>query len=216
VSAKRGFGSRPGSGALLVGLTGSFGTGKSTAARLFRDRGAQVIDTDRLAHEVFRRGNRLYPKIRALFPEIQGTVNRAKVARVVFRNAGKRKRLERLVHPYVFGRISEELRRRQKGIVVIEVPLLFESGFHRKCARTVVVKARPSEVVRRLRFKGFSKGEVEARWRAQWPLGRKTARADFIIENSKGLGRTRAQVRTVWNQLNRIERSLLKHAKRKR
>lgn len=175
-----------------------------------------MIDADRLAHEVFRKGNPVYPKVVALFPEIRGRLSRSKVARVVFRMAGKRRELERLVHPYVFRRISEKLKGMRRGVAVVEVPLLFESGYDRRCTRTIVVKADASQVAARLRRKGFTRGEVEARWYAQMPLARKAAKADEVINNSDGLGRTRAQVGRIWKKLNRIERSLLKHVKRKR
>jgi len=197
----------------VVGLTGSFGTGKSTVAWLLGQRGARVIDADRVAHEVFRKENRIHGKLQSLFPELGGNMNRAKVARIVFRDSKKRRALERLIHPYIFARIQEEILKTAKPILVVEVPLLFESGFHRHTDWNGVVKAGEKVVTRRLRRRGFTAGEVEARWRAQMPLSGKIRKADFVIDNSQGLERTRAQVIQVWNQ---IERSLLTHAQRKR
>lgn len=197
----------------VVGLTGNFGTGKSTVARFFKELGAQVLDSDRLAHEVFRKKNPLYPGLRSLFPQLKGRLNRTVVSRVVFRNPRKRRALESLIHPYVFRRIGEEIRRRRARVVVLEIPLLFESGFDRECDCTVVVKAPLPKAFQRLREKGFRKEEVESRWRAQMPLEKKIKRSDHLVDNSQGLGETRRQVVRIWRK---IERSLRKHGQRER
>lgn len=200
----------------MAGLTGNFGTGKSTVAAYFRKKGARVIDCDRLAHEVFRKGNRLYPKIRSLFQGIPGGLSRRKVARVVFNEVKKRQALETLIHPYVLGRIREEVQRTRKRIVILEVPLLFESGFHRHCDRSLVVKAHAREVVDRLGRKGLGREEIQARWRAQMPLGEKIRRADEVIDNSRGWARTRYQVDEIWKRLKKLERSLTRYGQRKK
>lgn len=196
---------------LVVGLTGNFGTGKSTTAQFFRELGAQVIHTDRLAHEVFKKGNPLYPGIRSLFPELKGSLSRTKIARIVFGDSRKRRALESLIHPYVFDRIGEEIGRRRERAVILEIPLLFESGFDQECDRTVVVLAPERRVFERLLRKGFRRAEVEARWRAQMPLREKIRRADYLIDNSNGREVTRRQVVQIWRK---IERSLNQHGKR--
>ncbi len=195
----------------LVGLTGNFGTGKSTVARLFRRLGAEVVNADRLAHEVFRKENRLYPGIRSLFPELKGRLSREALARIVFQSPVRRRALESLVHPYVFDRIREETRRRRARVVVVEAPLLFESGFDQACDGTILVQASPQETLRRLRGKGFREAEVRARWRAQWPVKKKIRRSDYLIDNSDGRQKTQRQVVQIWKD---IERSLKKHGKR--
>jgi len=194
-----------------VGLTGNFGTGKSTVARLFRRLGAEVVNADRLAHEVFRKENRLYPGIRSLFPELKGRLSREALARIVFQSPVRRRALESLVHPYVFDRIREETRRRRARVVVVEAPLLFESGFDQACDGTILVQASPQETLRRLRGKGFREAEVRARWRAQWPVKKKIRRSDYLIDNSDGRQKTQRQVVQIWKD---IERSLKKHGKR--
>lgn len=132
---------------------------------------------------------------------------------MVFRNPKKRKALESLIHPYVFRRIGEEIRRRRERVVVLEIPLLFESGFDRECDCTVVVKAPLPEALQRLQEKGFRKEEVESRWRAQMPLEKKIKRSDHLIDNSKGRYETRRQAVRIWRK---IERSLRKHGQRER
>ncbi len=196
---------------VVIGLTGNFGAGKSTVARLFRRLGAHVLDADQLAHEVFRKNNPFHERLRFLFPEIRGPLTRTKVAKIVFQNARRRQKLERLIHPYVFNRIQEEMGRTARPVVV-EIPLLFESGFHHHTDSNVVVNSGKKAVIERLRRKGFSAREIAARWRAQMNAQEKIRQADYVIDNSRGLGDTRARVVQVWNQ---IERSLLKHAQRK-
>lgn len=202
-------------GPLVVGLTGNFGTGKSTVSGLFRKKGAKILNADRLAHEVFRKGHLLFRKVRSLFPKGKERLGRKQIAEVVFMNPKKRRQLESLVHPYVFMRIRKELERTRERVAILEVPLLFESGFDRQCDRTVVVHSPEEKVFRRLGQIGFSKAEVRARWRAQMPLREKMRRADYRIDNSKGLAETRRQVVEVWKDLQN-ERSLTTHGKRQK
>lgn len=185
----------------MVGLTGSFGTGKSTVARLFKEKGAQVISADQMAHEVFETKNPVSRKVRSLFPEIQGRMTRTKVAKIVFENPSRRLALESVVHPYVFRRIQEELEKKKHGITLVEVPLLFESGFDKHCDKTLVVDAPRSQVLKRLQALGFKKKEIEKRWKAQFSMQEKIRRSDYHIDNSNGLGKTKEQVQQAWNEL---------------
>lgn len=170
-------------------------------ARFFKEEGACVLDADRLAHEVFRKDNRLHLRVRSLFPEFKGRLHRSRIAEVVFKNPRRRRTLESLIHPYVFDRIQEEVRRARRRMVVVEVPLLFESGFDRRCDRNIVVQSSREKVFERLLRKGYSKKEILARWRAQIPPRGKIRRADFVIDNSNGFNGTRRQVVQIWNQI---------------
>lgn len=188
----------------MIGLTGNFGTGKSTVAALFREKGAGVVNADRLAHEAFRKKSQAYSKIRSLFPELRGRVTRRTVARIVFREAERRRALEAVIHPYVLRRMREEARRIKRPVILLEVPLLFETGLDRRCDRTVVVTAPFEGVARRLRGKGFTREETLARWRAQMPLRKKVSRADLVIDNSGSLAETRFQVKRAWKTLRKL------------
>ena len=198
---------------MIVGLTGNFGMGKSTVARFFREKGAVVLDSDRIAHEAFQKGHPVYPKIRGLFRGVRGTLDRKKIAAVVFRNSKKRRALESVIHPYVFGRIEEEAAKSRGPVVIVEVPLLFESGFDRRCDRKVVVECDRKKVFERLGRKGVRPAEIERRWKAQGPVPEKLGRADYLIDNSKSLAATRRQVSRIWKEfktlaLSNRERSL--------
>lgn len=196
-----------------MGLTGDFGSGKTTTAQFFRQKGAHVLSADQLAHEVLEKKNRFYPKISLLFPELKGNLTRAGIAEIVFREPARRRKLECLVHPYVLERLKEKAQSTRKPVVVVEVPLLFESGFDRYSDINVVVKTPREKILKRLTQHGYSEQEIKARWRVQMPTREKIKRADYVIDNSKGAKSAQKQVAQVWEK---IERSLATHGKRKR
>src|SRR3990167_8668852 len=148
------------SGKVVIGLTGGFGSGKSTVAHLFEELGAFTIDADKLAHEALRKDSPVFPQVAALFKDAvkksTQEIDRKKIAEIVFKDTAKRKRLEAIIHPYVFSRIVEEAADSLPTVVVIEVPLLFETGFDQFCHLTVVVKAPDAAVNQRLKNKGFT------------------------------------------------------------
>ena len=186
---------------LIVGLTGSFGSGKSTVAGMFRRCGARkVIDCDRLAHEVFKPAHPIGKKIRPLLG-LKGKLERKSIAKIVFSNPKTRRQLEALVHPYVLGRVLGELKKISSGVVILEVPLLFESGFDRLCDATVAVSASRRAVIKRLRSRGFKPGEVYGRLRTQLPDLEKKKRADFHIQNSGSYAELLNRVKWVWQKL---------------
>ena len=187
---------------MRVGLTGSFGSGKSTVARMFREKGARVLDADRIAHEVFRKGNPVYPKVRRLFRKELKHLSRAKMAEIVFTDANKRRRLESLIHPYVFKRIREEVAKTRRPVVV-EVPLLFETGFDRRCDRTVTVVANKKKIFERL-GRSYTPNEIRTRLRAQMPVAEKARRSDEVIDNSGDLKKTRQEVERLWRKWSEI------------
>ena len=189
---------------LVVGLTGSFGTGKSTVGGILKSLGARkVIDADRLSHEVFRRHHPIGRKIKSLF-HINGVLSRKKVAQEAFQNPAKRKRLEALIHPYVLKRIREEFKPVQSGIVILEVPLLFEAHFDRLCDVTVSVLADERTIVKRLAKRNFDGGEVRKRLKAQLSQGEKKKRSDFFIINSGSKELLVQKTKLVWKKLKSV------------
>ncbi|MCM8776231.1 MAG: dephospho-CoA kinase [Candidatus Omnitrophica bacterium] len=191
--------------ALIIGLTGTFGSGKSTVARIFQRLGAGMITSDAIVHGALRKGGPLYGVVGNLFKEArtgggQG-LDRKKIAKIIFRDARKRKQLEDIIHPYVFERLRSGIGKSRKKVIVLEVPLLFETGFNRFCDRTIVVKSSDSAIYRRLKKKGFSIEEIRARMKAQMPLEKKIRGADIVIDNSKSITVTRYKVRRIWRKL---------------
>lgn len=177
----------------LIGLTGSIGTGKSTAARAFASLGVGVVDADEVARAVVAPGTKGLKEIAAAFgPGViarDGALDRETLAAVVFGSAEKRTRLEAIVHPLV----GEESDRRIRailaadpvGFAVYDVPLLFETGVDAKADLTVVVTASLEEQVERLRARaGMASEEVLRRIGSQMPLSEKVKRADVVLPNS--------------------------------
>ena len=193
---------------VIVGLTGGFGTGKSTAARLFEELGACVVDADKLAHEALVEGSPVYEKVLKIFPgaKASGGLDRKKIAAVVFKDAGKRKDLEALVHPFVFERIEEEIVEAEETVIVLNVPLLFETGLDKRCDLTVVVSAPDAAVRERLKSSGFSAGDADLRQKAQWSLDKKIQKANYVINNSNNLDAIRREVEKVWKDLRPVSK----------
>lgn len=188
----------------VLGLTGSFGSGKTTVALMFSQLGAFVVDSDKVAHEALRTGSPIYDDLRRIFPDKSLIANdgfdHKKLAAIVFASEKEREKLELIIHPYVFERLVEEVEQTTKPVVVLEVPLLFESGFDQFCKRVLVVQA-PDEIIdQRLRAKGFAQKEITARRQAQMPSAEKKKRAHFVIDNSGDIQQTQREVEKIWKK----------------
>jgi dephospho-CoA kinase len=194
---------------LKIALTGGPGSGKSTVAQMFRDLGAQVIDADEVARAVVSPGQPAWEELRrefgAEFFLEDGSLHRARMAELVFRDAGARAKLNTIVHP----RVSREMARRladlaSRGadLVMVEVPLLYEAGLEKNYDAVIVVDAGVEEQVARLAARdGRPAQEAAGILAAQWPLADKKARADFVVDNGGALTATRVQVKNLWQQL---------------
>ncbi|OGR82980.1 MAG: dephospho-CoA kinase [Elusimicrobia bacterium RIFCSPLOWO2_01_FULL_64_13] len=191
-----------GPGKFVVGLTGGIATGKSAVLREFRRLGAGTIDCDRLARDAVRPGKPAWLKIRRVFGgrAFSGRVlDRKAVARIVFRDPRKRKALERIIHPEVLREMRARISAAKGGVVVADIPLLFEAGWERFVDRTLLVRVPPAvQLDRLLRREGIGRGEARSILRAQWPMARKSRRADDRIDNSGPWAATRAQVRRIY------------------
>ncbi len=195
---------------IVIGVTGGVGTGKSTVARMFQQLGAVVLDADRLAHHVMEPKRLAWRRIVKAFGEEilneDHTINRKRLAGVVFANEARRTQLERIVHPVVLRELKRRLHRvrrsRRIPAVVLDVPLLLEAGAQDMADALVVVTAPPEAQRQRLRKQhGWSEEETDARIAAQWDLSAKAALADYVVDNARGVDATRTQVKHIWNQL---------------
>lgn len=176
-----------------IGLTGGIACGKSTVSRLLASRGAIIIDADILAREVVEPGTPgLLEVVRAFGPDIlhgDGSLNRKELGRLVFEDAGKRKRLEELLHPEIIKllqeRMTEAERLQPDKLVVGDVPLLYEAQMEDLFQEVMVVAAdRDAQLERLMMRSGLSREEAEQRINAQMPLEWKKEWADTVIDNS--------------------------------
>ncbi len=186
---------------LVVGLTGSFGSGKTTVGKILKKLGAKkVIGADQLAHEAFSPANGCLRKIKSLFKN-EGPLNRKKIAQEIFSNTQKRKALEAIIHPYVRRRMMNELGKIKRGVVILEIPLLFEVEFDRLCDVTITVSAGRSNMMKRLIRSGFSRNEINARLKTQFSESKKMKKADFIIANKGSEKLLKQKTEWVWQKL---------------
>jgi dephospho-CoA kinase len=186
---------------LRVGLTGSIGMGKSTTAEMFRAEGIEVLDSDRLVHELYK--GPAAPEIERAFPGVvvNGVVDRQRLAARVLADPAALKRLEEIVHPMVWAArdaLIEERRRKGDRIVVFDIPLLFETGAQKEFDAIVVVTA-PEHVQRArvLAREGMTAEKFASILAKQTPDSEKRARADFVVHTDKGLGAAREEVRNI-------------------
>lgn len=192
---------------LIVGITGSLGTGKSTVASMFARLGAKVIDADRITHGLLRKNGACYHSVlRAFGGCVAGPrgIDRAKLAGLVFNNPARLKKLDGIIHPRVYIQMKKEVAAFQKNakVVIVDVPLLFESGFDAYVDVAIVVTARrKDQIARAMGRLGITRADVLCRIRAQMPLKDKIRRADIIIDNSETKTQTRKQVERIWQRL---------------
>lgn len=185
----------------ILGLTGSIGMGKSATAKMFAAEGVPVQDADAVVHQLYE--GEATPQIEAAFPGTtkDGKVDRDKLGRQVLGDAAAIARLEAIVHPLVTQareRFLAEAQRNGAAIVVLDVPLLFETKGDERCDAVVVVSA-PAEMQRERAFQrpGMTEGKLAAILAKQVPDAEKRQRADFVVDTSKGFDQAQVQVREI-------------------
>lgn len=191
---------------LVIGLTGNIGCGKSTVARILQELGAEVIDADRIAHQIMAPPGPVYDSIvREFGPGIltpAGAIDRKKLGQIVFSDPAALQRLDALVHPTIRATIRAMIQSSRSPVVVVEAIKLIEAGIHRECDRIWIVTCRREQQIARLTAtRGLTVAEAEQRINAQGPIEEKLALADLIIDNSDGLDATRQQVISAWQAL---------------
>lgn len=190
---------------LRAALTGGIATGKSFCLSRFAALGVPVIDADALSREAVAPGSAALGLISARFgPAVigaDGTLDRPALAAIVFADRGARADLESILHPEVYRRISVWLANQPAGtrLAIADIPLLFETGHEHDFDCVIVCACEPYEQLRRLIERdGLPEEAARARLAAQWPIGEKVARADYVIRTDESFASTEAQVRDVY------------------
>ena len=199
---------------VVIGVTGGVGTGKSTVAKMFKELGAAVLDADAIAHQVMEPKRLAWRQIVETFGEgvlnEDQTINRSRLASIVFQDVQRRKQLEAMIHPHVLRHIKQQLHRlrrnRRVKAAVLDVPLLVETGADQFVDALVVVTAPPSVQRERLSRRYGGSEDLEARIASQWELSAKVALADYVVDNANGVDATRTQVKRIWQQLEQRNR----------
>jgi dephospho-CoA kinase len=185
---------------LIIGLTGSIGMGKSTAAQILRGFGLPVHNADRAVHDLLKKGGAAVRRVGKLFPAVirRNAVDRAMLGRTVFHNPRKLRQLEKILHPLV--RKTERVflqkaRRRKSPAVILEIPLLFETGAEKRCDLTLCVTAPKAVQKKRvLKRPGMTEAKFRAILKCQMPDREKRRRVDYVIGTGKSVADTRRQL----------------------
>jgi len=197
---------------LKVGLTGSIGTGKSTVLKIFKDLGAYVIDADEIVHSLYKK-KYIQEKVKSKFGDVfneDNSLNRKKVAEIIFNNPEKKKILESIIHPEVRKEINNKIKdienKDKNAIVIVEIPLLIETGQYREYETVVVVYSPRDLQLDRLLKKGLSKEEALKRINSQMDIEEKLKYADFVIDNSSSIENLKKEVIKTFNNLKRLKK----------
>ena len=185
----------------ILGLTGSIGMGKSTTAKLFTEAGVPVYDADAAVHKIYE--GEAAPAIEAAFPgtTVDGKVDRAKLSAKVVHDQAAIKQLEQIVHPMLGAsrqKFLEEAERSGAPVVVMDIPLLFETGGEKRVDAVVVVTTDPATQRERILARGTMTSEaLDGILARQLPDAEKRKRADFVVDTSHGLDPVRTAIRDI-------------------
>jgi dephospho-CoA kinase len=185
----------------ILGLTGSIGMGKSTTAKLFAEAGVPVYDADATVHRVYQ--GEAVPAIEAAFPgtTADGKVDRARLSAKVVHDPAAIQRLEQIVHPMLRSyhqKFLEEAAQAGAPVVVMDIPLLFETGGEKRVDAVVVVTTAPEVQRERILARGTMTAEtLDAILARQTPDAEKRRRADFVVDTSHGLDPVRDRIRDI-------------------
>jgi dephospho-CoA kinase len=187
---------------IILGLTGSFGSGKSTVAAIFKSFGACVIDADKIAHRLISPGSKVYKKIINVFDrgilKANKDVDRRKLGGAVFGNKHLLKKLNSIMHPEIIRVIKQKMKASSEDVIVLDAPLLIEAGLDKIVDKLIVVTiTREKQVKRVCKKTGLTRPDILRRIKAQIPLREKVRAADFVIDNSGTFEKTREQAKQI-------------------
>jgi dephospho-CoA kinase len=191
----------------IIGLTGGIGSGKSTVSVMLKALGATVVDADEGARVVVEPGQPALQEIRDRFGDdvfaADGRLDRGRLADLVFADERARENLNAITHPRVRAWMATQMQAAAEAgapAVVLDIPLLFESGLTAGLDEIVVVWCPPETQVIRAVSRGLREEDVRARLRAQMPIDEKRAKATTVIDNSGSRAETKTQVQSFWQQ----------------
>jgi len=198
---------RKGRKILIVGLTGGIGMGKSAAAKILRGFGLPVYEADRAVHALLRKGGKGVKPVARLFPEVfkRCAIDRKRLGQIVFGRPDKLRSLEKVLHPLVRQAENEFLRKarkQKKSAAVLEIPLLFETGGHRRCDYVIcVVAPKAIQKARVMQRRGMTAKKLKAILARQMPDRKKRSIADFVVDTGSSYRATRKKLHNVLNTI---------------
>ena len=201
---------------LIVGLTGGIGSGKTTVSNLFKNLGIAIIDTDIIAHDLVNNNKTILNEIVETFGQKilnhNGSLNRKKLAQIVFDQKKNKQKLENILHPEIRNKVSRQIQNFNSDstppqYVIVVIPLLFETGFHDLIDRILVVIADEKIRIERVKQRdNRSMDEIRSIISSQVNDEKRTSKADDIIENNNGFKGLEAQVLQLHKNYIRLSR----------
>jgi len=194
----------------VIGLTGGIATGKSTVSAILKKAGAVIIDADRIARQVVKKGLPAYREILDNFGESillpDGEINRSVLGNIIFTDPHRKQLLNRIVHPHVGREMDRRLsaleNRSPDAIIVLDIPLLFEAEMHKNLSNVIVVYAPAHiQIERLMKRDNISKADAVARVQSQMPIEEKKDRGTIVIDNSGTIEDTRKQTLQIFKAL---------------
>ena len=193
---------------MVIGLTGSIGTGKSEAARQLEALGASIISADQVGHEAYTPNTEAWEQVVAAFGDDilqdDGEIDRRKLGAVVFSDPGQLEKLNQIMHPRMARMVAdkiEELRDQGVEVVVVEAALLFEAGWDSLVEEVWVTDAPEQAVIERLNQRnGMSEEEARKRISSQMDRAERLERSDYVIENSGDMAALTSAIKELWDR----------------
>ena len=189
---------------MIIGITGSIGSGKTSVAKIFGRHGFEVIDADKIAHNLLKKNFPAYKKIIQSFGneflDKNNNISKKKLGDLVFIDVKKLKKLNSMIHPMIIVNIKNTLKKIKNNKIIIDAPLLLETNAKNMVDKVIVIKADINKVIER--NKKFSKGQIEKILNQQMPLNEKLKYADFVIDNNGDLRHAEKQVNKIIEELN--------------
>lgn len=188
---------------IVLGLTGSIGMGKSTAAKMLRMMGVPVQDSDKAVHDALKKGGAAFDAVSKLFPKAitKGDIDRKKLGAIVFSDKAELKKLESILHPVAREKqldFIRAMRTKGKKIVVLEIPLLFETGADERVDAIITVSAPPTIQKRRvMKRPNMTEEKFKSILDSQIPDAEKRARSDFVVDTGMGAAWTFRQLKNI-------------------
>jgi dephospho-CoA kinase len=192
---------------MIIGLTGGIASGKSTAADYLKQKGAEIIDADKIAHQVSKKGEKGWQKVVNEFGEEilkeNDEFDRAKLAKIVFSDPVKRKKLESILHPIIIDKMKKKANEylSQAKIVVFMAPLLFETGIDEFCDQVWLIAVDREEQIRRIINRDeITREEAIDRIESQMTLAEKEKRSDVVINNNGTIEELKEKIDYYWDK----------------
>lgn len=198
----------------IIGLTGGIATGKSTADKFFERKGIPIIDTDQIAHHIYDPGKIAWKEIKDEFGEqvvnFDQTINRQVLGKIVFSDPDKMQKLNHITHPQVLIEVKNKITEFEKvdtPIVVLDVPLLYESGYENLCDQVIVITLPEKLQIKRLiKRNNLNYEDALKRINSQMPLAQKAKLADYVVDNSGSVNDLDEQLSEVLKKIKEVSK----------